>query len=82
MKYVAEFKAPKQRMTRPFGYVIKQQADGSYSVHRKFYDRENSYEHGTYDLSYEAAAAMFAKDVMNHVLRYPPETFDTEAEAA
>lgn len=78
MTYIAEFKAPKQRMTRQFGYVIKQQADRSYSVHRKFYDRENSYEHGTYDLTYEKAAAEFAECVRRHVTSYPPETFDTQ----
>ncbi len=78
--YIAEFRAPKQRMTRPFGYVIKDQGDGMYSVHRKYYpsptDNLGGYSDGNYDLCYEDAAKTFADRVRSHVLSYPPETFD------
>lgn len=79
--YIAEFRAPKQRITRPFGYVIKDQRDGKYSVHRKYYDRAAGYECGHYDLSYEEAAELFADKVRWHVKSYPPEVFDKEIQS-
>lgn len=83
--YIAEFKAPKQRMTRPFGYVIREQNefdDGNnkeYIVCRKYYDEIGGYEGGHYNLSYQEAAKLFAEKVTNHVTQYPPEVFDHEA---
>lgn len=76
--YIAEFKAPKQRITRPFGYVIKQgdQPD-EYTVARKYYDEMGGYDRGSYNLSYDQAAEEFAKLVQYHVTHYPPEVFDT-----
>lgn len=82
MEYIAEFKAPKQRITRQFGYVIKHdqsKGERGYSVHRKFYDAPHSYEHGSYDLTYDGAAKLFAEKVTRHVTQYPPEVFDVDA---
>jgi len=76
MTYVAEFRAPKQRITRPFGYVIMEHPDGTYSVNRKYYDAAGSYDGGTYQLTYHEAATIFAEKVKYHVLCYPPEVFD------
>ncbi len=76
--YIAEFKAPKQRATRQFGYVITQPREGTkgYAVQRKYYDEQGGYDGGTYDLTYEAAAAIFADKVNHHVMSYGPGTFD------
>jgi len=81
MKYLAEFKAPKQRMTRPFGYVIKDDPNGGYIVHTKFYDQPDSYEHGHYGLTYEQAAELFADKVKKYVGSYHPDCLDKETQS-
>lgn len=79
--YIAEFRAPKQRITRPFGYVIKAQPNGTYSVNRKYYDSLGGYDGGHYDMTYEEAATLFAGKVSYHVKSYPPEVFDKEIQS-
>jgi hypothetical protein len=75
--YIAEFIAPKQRITRLFGYVIRYHAEHDrYSVHTKFYDDEGGYGGGVYNLSYDEAAQEFAQLVTRHVTHYTPETFE------
>lgn len=76
--YIAEYKRPKQRATRPYGFVIKINDRGDYSVHCKYYDSANSYDSGHYDLTYEQAAKLFAEKVQSDLINYPPSCNEKE----
>ena len=72
MKYIAEYKRPKQQITRKYGFVIKYDTNGTYSVWRKYYDRKRSYSDGYTHLTYNLAVEEFGKRVLCDLTAYPP----------
>lgn len=61
-KIIAELKIPKQRMTRPFGFILRYNEDGTYSVHRKYYDKTGGLDRGHYQLDFENGMRVFREE--------------------
>ncbi len=77
---IAEIYTPKQRMTQKHGYILRENADGTYSVHCRM--QETGAEmYGHYDLTLDAAWKIWSEKAIR-LMQYGTASFDTTTKAA
>ena len=78
-KIIAEIRTPKQRMTRLFGCILRQDDTNEYSTHRSYYDNHGvitDTSEGHYNLTLEQAWEDF-KERTTKALSYGVGTFES-----
>jgi hypothetical protein len=75
---VAEYKRPKQRATRHYGYIVNENTSdignkARFSVHTKYYDNGGGYGEGHYDLEHAQAVNKFTQLIQKDMLSYTSE---------
>ena len=75
MNILASMSMPKQRITRPYEFILVHGNLGDYSVHRQYTDETGGMDCGSYALTFKQAWQEYVRRIEG-LIEYGPNVFE------